>query len=96
MPDLTPVLDSVKQQSRHVTRVRADAIEDMILEVLARPECYSINRLVIVTHQEDYLGAFSPNGERIEIHRKAAGRHPRKLLAGIRFRVVAKLLDANA
>jgi hypothetical protein len=69
---------------------RAEAVEDMICEVLSRPECYDINRLIIVTHLED---AWSKDGDRIEIYRKAAGRHPRKFLAGIRFRIIATGLD---
>ena len=69
---------------------RDEAVEDMICEVLSRPECYDINRLMIVTHLED---SWSEDSERIEIHRKAAGRHPQRFLAGIRFRVIATGLE---
>ena len=63
-------------------------MEDMILEVLSRPECYDINRLVLVTHQEDSI--FDSKGERIEVCRKAAGRHPQVRLAGIILHVPTK------
>lgn len=63
---------------------RANAIEDMICEVLSRPECYDLDRLLLVTYIEDSWTEKA--GERIEIHRKAAGRHPQRFLAGMRFR----------
>jgi len=80
----------LQHQLTRLSIQRSEAIEDMLLEVLSRPECYDLDRLVIVTHFED---SWSQDGERIEIHRKAAGRHPQRFLAGIRFRIIATGLE---
>lgn len=79
-------MSAIEQAMIRVRRWRDARIEDMLLEVLSRPECYDIDRLLLVTHRKDSI--LSPDGERIEVHRRAAGRYPRVRLAAIRLRAI--------
>jgi hypothetical protein len=84
-----PILNRWLAKSvRNVAKWRDDQIENMVLEVLARPECYNVERLMLVTYQEDSI--FDPAGERIELHRRAAGRNKQIKLAEIRLVVLVK------
>jgi hypothetical protein len=44
---------TLQTQLTRISNQRANAIDDMLCEVLSRPECYDVARLLLVTYVDD-------------------------------------------